>query len=119
MWIKKSEAILKCFTHVDLRGGSRIFLRRGYTRLLLDFNTNKLHSFLFVFFFLLQNTSCIRKPQVISRGGGGAHTLHPPPISTPGSHEAFGSRWAQKTKPCFVTLRTFFQLDCKSRFSKH
>ena len=80
MWIKKSEAILKCFTHVDLRGGSRIFLRRGYTRLLLDFNTNKLHSFLFVFFFLLQNTSCIRKPQVISRGGGGggAHPLHPP-----------------------------------------
>ena len=33
--------------------------------------------------FFLQNTSCIRKPQVISRGGGGAHPLHPPPRSTP------------------------------------
>ena len=32
--------------------------------------------------FFLQNTSCIRKPQVIS-GGGGAHPLHPPPRSAP------------------------------------
>ena len=48
------------------RGGSRIFFRRGCSRLLLYFNTNKPHSFLF---FLLQNTSCIRKPQVISGGG--------------------------------------------------
>ena len=47
------------------RGGSRIFFRRGCTRLLLYFNTNKPHSFLFS-----QNTSCIRKPQVISGGGG-------------------------------------------------
>ena len=60
------------------RGGSRIFFRRGCTRLLLYFNTNKPHSF----FFFLQNTSCIRKPKVIS-GGGGAHPLHPPPRSTP------------------------------------
>ena len=57
------------------RGGSRIFFRRGCTRLLLYFNTNKLHSFFF------QNTSCIRKPQVMS--GGGAHPLHPPPRSAP------------------------------------
>ena len=35
-----------------------------------------------VVFFFLQNTSCIRKPQVIS-GGGGAHPLHPPPRSAP------------------------------------
>ena len=45
------------------RGGSRIFFRRGCTRLSLYFNTNKPHS------FFLQNASCIRKPQVISRGG--------------------------------------------------
>ena len=32
--------------------------------------------------FFLQNTSCIRKPPVISRGGG-AHPLHPPPSSAP------------------------------------
>ena len=29
-----------------------------------------------------QNTSCVRKPQVIS-GGGGAHPVHPPPRSAP------------------------------------
>ena len=34
------------------------------------------------FFFFLQNTSWIRKPQVISRGGG-THPLHPPPRSAP------------------------------------
>ena len=36
--------------------------------------------------FFLQNTSCIRKPQVISEGmgGGGAHPLHPPTRSAPG-----------------------------------
>ena len=58
------------------RGGSRILFRRGCTRLLLYFNTNKTHS------FFLQNNSCIRKPQVIS-GGGGEHPLHPPPGSAP------------------------------------
>ena len=52
------------------------FFRRGYTRLLLYFNTNKPHS------FFLQNTSCIRKPQVI--WGGGEAPLHPPPRSAPG-----------------------------------
>ena len=61
------------------RGGSRIFLGGSALRLLLYFNTNKPHSF-----FFLQNTSCIRKPQVIS--GEGAHPLHPPPRSAPGSN---------------------------------
>ena len=60
------------------RGGSRIFFSRGCTRLVLYFNTNKPHSF-----FFPQNTSCIRKPQVISGGWGGAHPLHPPPRSAP------------------------------------
>ena len=32
------------------RGGSRIFVRRGCSRLLLYFNTNKPHSFLLFFF---------------------------------------------------------------------
>ena len=50
------------------------FFRRGWTRLLLYFNTNKPHSF----FFFLQITSCIRKPQVISGGGG-----CPPPAPSP------------------------------------
>ena len=63
---------------MQCRGGSRIFFRRGCTRLLVYFNTNKPHSF-----FLLQNTSCIRKTQVISGGGGDAHPLDPPPRSAP------------------------------------
>ena len=58
----------------SFRGGSRIFFRRGCTRLLLYFNTNKPHSF----FFFLQNTSCIRKPQVISGGRGGGGGVHTP-----------------------------------------
>ena len=62
-----------------LRGGSRIFFRRGCTRLLLYFNTNKPHNF---FFFFWQNTSCIRKPQVIS-GGGGMHTPCTLPLDLP------------------------------------
>ena len=48
---------------------------------MLYFNTSKPHS------FFLQNTSCIKKPQVISGvgggGGWGAHPLHPPPRSAP------------------------------------
>ena len=42
---------------------------------MLYFNTNKPHS------FFLQNTSCIKKLQVISEG---AHPLHPPPRSARG-----------------------------------
>ena len=64
------------------RGGSRIFFRRGCTRLLLYFNTNKPHS------FFLQNTSRIREPQVISGEGGGVRTpctlpLDPPLVRKP------------------------------------
>ena len=44
--------------------GPGFFFRRGCTRLLLYFNTSKPPN------FFLQNTSCIRKPQVISGGGG-------------------------------------------------
>ena len=35
-----------------------------------------------IVFFFSQNTSCIRKPQVIS-GEGGCAPLHPPPRSAP------------------------------------
>ena len=55
------------------------FLGGGALVFLLYFNTNKPQSF-----FVWQNTSCVRKPQVISGwGGGGAHPLHPPPRSAP------------------------------------
>ena len=63
------------------RGGSRIFFRRGCTRLLLYFNTNKPHRF---FFCRIPNVLENRRS---SRGGGGAHPLHPPLRSTPDSIE--------------------------------
>ena len=71
------------------------FFRRGCTRFLLYFNTNKPHSC-----FFLQNTSCIRKPQVISPGAGGeggAHPLHPPPRSNTDTLLIFFLVWI-KTK---------------------
>ena len=51
------------------QGRIQDFFEKGCTCLLLYFNTNKPHSF-----FFLQNTSCIRKLQAISGGGGGVHT---------------------------------------------
>ena len=55
-----------------------------------------------IVFHFLQNTSCIRKPQVISRGGGGAHPLHPPPRS---AHEYPSRVVLRKQKNCFTQPR--------------
>ena len=71
------QTIDKKLSTVLHQGRIQDFFRRGCTRLLLYFDTSKPHSFLF-----LQNTICIRKPQVIS-GEGGAHPQHPPPRSAP------------------------------------
>ena len=60
-----------------LRGGSRIFLGGG-TLVSCSTSTPINH----IVSFFLQNTSCIRKPQVIS-GGEGVNPLHPPPRSAP------------------------------------
>ena len=60
------------------RGGSRIFFRRGGALVSCSTSTPINH----IVSFSLQNTSWIRKPQVISEGGG-AHPLHPPPRSAP------------------------------------
>ena len=57
------------------QGRIQDFFEEGCTCLLLYFNTNKPHSF-----FFLQNTSCIRKLQVVSGGGGGCT-----PRSAPGT----------------------------------
>ena len=65
----------KASLQAHCRGGSRIFIRRGCTRLLLYFNPNKPHSFFW------QNTSCIRKRQVIS--GGGVRTPCTLPLDPP------------------------------------
>ena len=71
-----NQYLVRNYTYTGYRGGSRIF-RKGCTRLLL-YLTPINH-----IVFFLRNTSCIRKPQVIS-GEGGAHPLHPPPRSAPG-----------------------------------
>ena len=44
---KTNRNYIKTFCIEVLRGGSRTFFRRGCTRLLLYFNTNKPHSFFF------------------------------------------------------------------------
>ena len=75
------------------RGGSRIFFRRGCTHLLLYFNTNKPHSF---FWFFLQNTSCIRKQQVISGKGGGVCTPCTLPLDPPLRRYTRGSKLVYK-----------------------
>ena len=64
--------------YLRMQGRIQDFFRRGaLVSCSTSTLTNKPHC------FFLQNTSCIRKPQVIS-GGGGAHPLHPPPRSAPG-----------------------------------
>ena len=66
------------------RGGSRIFLGGGA---LVSCSTSTPINHIqddIVFFFFLQNISCIKKPQVIL-GGGGAYPLHPSPRSGPGT----------------------------------
>ena len=60
------------------RGGSRIFFRRGCTRLLLYFNTNKPHDF-----FFFAEYQLYEKTAGHLRGGEGFAPLHPPPRSAP------------------------------------
>ena len=64
----------------NFRGGSRIFFRRGCTRLLLYFNTNKPHSFFF------SRIPVVLENHRSSQGERGAHPLHPPPRSAPEFH---------------------------------
>ena len=53
------------------------FFRRGCTRPLLYFNTNKPHSFFFC------RIPVVLENRRSSQGEGGAHPLHPPPRSAP------------------------------------
>ena len=68
----------------------------------------------------LQNTSCIRKPQIIS--GRGAHPLHPPPRSAPETlscnlnREAYFKTFRPKTSGGIDCINTYFgevQVDWK------
>ena len=64
------------FTFMSLvRGGSRIFFRRGCTRLLLYFNTNKPHS------FFVCRISVVLENRRSSRGGGGGLLPEHAPVS--------------------------------------
>ena len=64
---------------LHFRGGSRIFFRRGCTRLLLYFNTNKPHSFCRIP-VVLENR---RSSRGWGGGGGGPPAPPPPPPRTP------------------------------------
>ena len=77
---KLSDTVWTLIRYVTLpRGGSRIFFRRGCTRLLLYFNTNKPH-----FFFLGRIPVVLEnRRSSLGRGAGGAHPLHPSPRSAP------------------------------------
>ena len=72
-WLVGNYAQTEDWTY---QGRIQDFFMRGCTRLLLYFNTNKPHTIV----FFLQNTSCIRKPQVIS---GGVRTPCTLPIDPP------------------------------------
>ena len=81
------KAVTLTWIYLIARGGSRIFFRRGCTRLLLYFNTNKPHSFFFGggIPVVLENR---RSSQV---GGGGVRTpctlpLDPPLIAIANKH---------------------------------
>ena len=92
------------------RGGSRIFFRRGCTRLLLYFNTNKPDSF-----FFLQNTSCIKKPQVIS--GDGVRTPCTLPLDPPLICSVFVSKNKQLTNRTALSF-TFSSFSAKLLLQK-
>ena len=72
--ILKSNLVLVVFLFLEskARGGSRIFFRRGGALVSCSTSTPIIH------IFFLQNTSCIRKPQVISGEGGGGGGCAPP-----------------------------------------
>ena len=85
-----------------LQGRIQDFFRRGCTRLLLYFNTNK-QKHCFNFFFCRIPAVLENRRSCISRGGGGgpppAHPLHPTPRSTPG----LGLEWIPKNQIVLFT----------------
>ena len=75
---KSKSLVLLIWLHVKKQGRIQDFFRRGA---LVSCSTSTQINHIAFFW---QNTSCIRKPQVISWGEGrGAHPLHPPPRSVP------------------------------------
>ena len=90
----KSSKINKVFkAHIVYRGGSRIYLGGG--ALVSCSTTTPVNHIV----FFLQNTNCIRNLQGTA-GGGGAHPLHPPARSAPGS-------WVLQVFVTSITLRQF------------
>ena len=71
-----------CTIKDSTQGRIQEFFKRGCTRLLLYFNTNKPHSFLF---FSFCKIPVVLENHRSSQGGGGAHPLNPPPRSAPGT----------------------------------
>ena len=91
------------------QGQIQDFFWRGCTRLLLYFNTNKPHS------FFLQNTSCIRKLQVISGEGGTPCTLPPDPPLHPHfllTGNCSGSSLISSSLTCSPEFPCSFSVSC-------
>ena len=85
---------------IGCRGGSRIFFRRGCTRLLLYFNTNKPHSFFCRLPVVLENRRSSQK-------GGGVHAPCTLPLDPPLS-------WMGKTTTLHVH-HAFLYISLPSR----
>jgi len=85
MFLTDFDIVRLFYFEKQYRGGSRIFFRRGCSRLLLYFNTNKPHSSFFFFFFRIPVILENRRSSQGGRGGG-AHPPHPPPRSAPDTH---------------------------------
>ena len=66
-----------------MQGRIQDFFRRGCTRLLFYFNTNKPHTGRHSFFFFCRISVVLKNRR--SSWGGGAYPLHPPPRSGPGT----------------------------------
>ena len=78
------------------QGRIRDFFRRGRTRLLLYFNTNK--SLIIIIFFFGRIPVVLENRR--SSQGGGSHPLHPPPRSAPVCHlkTSMVALWTTKKK---------------------
>ena len=78
---KSVSFLISPFPSLLVRGGSRIFFRRGCTRLSLYFNTNKPHSHIVFFFFC--RIPVILENRRSSQGEGGVRTPCTLPLDPP------------------------------------
>ena len=92
------------------RGGSRIFFRRGCTRPLLYFNTNKPHSFFCRIPVVLENGRSSQR--------GGVRTPCTLPLDPPLRYTMYKGLWYPSSKPFFYAIKVIdigFFCDCSDK----